>query len=270
MTHIVSRVIGCVAFLAATQLAAQGSLGAIAGTTVANGMLVNVVPAGSAAAQAGVHHGDILSAFDGKRVTSVEALQTFLQQSRAGAVVKLVVNRGGKEYQTSATLEAPTAVSNDADALRQRMNERDRDMADLRKQLEAAKPPKAETAPFTPVRANAAPAPDVPVAENGRGIPAGLYRCRATGVNGYNVVLTIRFKDASNYAVIGDTNERPGQYRFDPKPGAVAGTGTVNWLSGPLKANTVDNNRAADYEQDNGGVLTVFRGYTANRCRLSN
>ena len=106
----------------------------------------------------------------------------------------------------------------------------------------------------------------VAAAKQTPGIPAGIYNCRNRTTNGYNVVLTIRIQDAGSYTVVGDKSERPGQYTFD------AAKGKVSWTSGPLKANTVDNNRAADYEQEKippAMVLTVYRGLTATRCILS-
>lgn len=222
----------CCLMLATSRLHAQGSLGGVIGATVANGMIVDEVPAGSAGARAGLQRGDIVNAFNGVPITSLEALQAQLAQSRPGATVTLGVIRAGRTYQTTTTLQAPRAVA----------------------------APSAAITPAPP------PAPAAQGTADGPGIPTGTYNCRNRTVNGYNVVLTIRVKDATSYAVIGDNTERPGQYRFDARHGVV------NWLSGPLKANSVDNNRAADFEQERippAKVLTVYRGFTATRCILS-
>ena len=256
----------CLAVVLATpRLDAQGSLGGVVGATVAGGLLIDVVPAGSAGALAGLQHGDIVNAFNGAKVASLEGLQHLLQQSRPGAKVTLGIIRGGREYQAAATLQAPVAIAPADDPLQRRLNDHQRETDDLRKQIEAANAAKAAGAARVPT-VHTAPAIPAPHAAGGAGIPSGIYNCRSRTVNGYNVVLTIRIKDAGNYTVVGDHTERPGEYRFDSQ------RNTVTWLSGPLKANTVDNNRAADYEQERippAKVLTVFRGFTATRCILS-
>ncbi|MEP6493322.1 MAG: PDZ domain-containing protein [bacterium] len=243
----------CIALFAAAPLLGQGSLGGVIGTTVPKGMRVDEVPAGSAGARASLQPGDIVYEFNGVRVASVEELQAQLGQSRPGATVKLGIIRAGRTYQTTATLQA----TSDADRLQRRLSDRQRETEDLRRQIDAAKPAKSTTGAQTPGAKRVV---------DGPGIPPGIYNCRNRTVNGYNVVLTIRITDAGNYTVVGDNSERPGQYRFD------AQHNTVNWLSGPLKANTVDNNRAADFEQERippAKVLTVYRGLTATRCILS-
>lgn len=57
------------------------------------GVYVAQVVSGSAAEQAGIQQGDIITAFDGKEITSMEALTSTLQYYAAGTTVEVTVQR---------------------------------------------------------------------------------------------------------------------------------------------------------------------------------
>jgi S1-C subfamily serine protease len=91
------------------------------------GAMVQTVQPGSPAAKAGLKPstdqkviggetyaigGDIITAVDGKPVDSITALQTAIQEHRAGDVVKLTVARTGGSAEVSVTLGAqPTSAT---------------------------------------------------------------------------------------------------------------------------------------------------------------
>ena len=57
------------------------------------GVYVLQVTTGSAAEQAGIQQGDIITEFDGKAVTSMEELSNTLQYYEAGSVVDVKLQR---------------------------------------------------------------------------------------------------------------------------------------------------------------------------------
>jgi len=75
---------------------------------------VQPITSGSPAAKAGLHAGDLITAIDGKPVTSTDAFIATIDTYSPGNVVTLTVKRGGKTLQIKATLgvrpaEAPGA-----------------------------------------------------------------------------------------------------------------------------------------------------------------
>ncbi len=84
------------------------------GLDEARGALVTRVLAGSGAAAAGVKAGDVVTAINGQRVDSAQALHNFEGLSTVGRTVDLEVRRDGKPLQLKATLkEQPRAVTGD-------------------------------------------------------------------------------------------------------------------------------------------------------------
>ena len=84
------------------------------GLDEARGALVTRVLAGSGAAAAGVKAGDVVTAINGQRVDSAQALHNFEGLSTVGRTVDLEVRRDGKPLQLKATLkEQPRAVAGD-------------------------------------------------------------------------------------------------------------------------------------------------------------
>ena len=84
------------------------------GLEEARGALVTRVLAGSGAAAAGVKAGDVVTAINGQRVDSAQALHNFEGLSTVGRTVDLEVRRDGKALQLKATLkEQPRAVAGD-------------------------------------------------------------------------------------------------------------------------------------------------------------
>ena len=84
------------------------------GLEEARGALVTRVLAGSGAAAAGVKAGDVVTAINGQRVDSAQALHNFEGLSTVGRTVDLEVRRDGKPLQLKATLkEQPRAVAGD-------------------------------------------------------------------------------------------------------------------------------------------------------------
>lgn len=72
--------------------------------------VIDVVP-GSAAAQAGLRHGDIIRSLDGKELADPDALRTHVHQAGTGKEVKLQVQRGELTRAVRATLtEGPCDV----------------------------------------------------------------------------------------------------------------------------------------------------------------
>ncbi len=70
----------------------------------ATGVLIAYVEPNSPASQAGLKPGDIVTAVDGKPVTTAKALQDAVLQHRVGQSVTLTINRGGKTLSITATL----------------------------------------------------------------------------------------------------------------------------------------------------------------------
>ena len=84
------------------------------GLAEARGALVTRVLSGSAAAAAGLRAGDVVTAINGQRVDSAQALHNFEGLQPVGRVVDLDVRRDGRPLQLKATLkEQPRAVTGD-------------------------------------------------------------------------------------------------------------------------------------------------------------
>ena len=95
----------------AIPLGAQGALG-VSGSTVSgaiSGMMVRVVPPGSAGALADLRPGDIIVSYNGTRIASAEEVVARVRKSQPGDTVKLGVLRGRRAYQMTLTLQAPGA-----------------------------------------------------------------------------------------------------------------------------------------------------------------
>ncbi|KYH44677.1 hypothetical protein AZH51_00275 [Branchiibius sp. NY16-3462-2] len=74
------------------------------GATLA-GAKVDQVVAGSAAADAGLKQGDVITAFNGAAVISSDALVGFVRAQKVGDKVTLTVYRGGQKMDVTATLK---------------------------------------------------------------------------------------------------------------------------------------------------------------------
>jgi len=84
------------------------------GLAEARGALVTRVLAGSGAAAAGLKVGDVVTAINGQRVDSAQALHNYEGLQAVGRTVELDVRREGKPLQFKVTLkEQPRAVSGD-------------------------------------------------------------------------------------------------------------------------------------------------------------
>ena len=70
----------------------------------AKGVIVNMVTPNSAAAQAGIRQGDVITAFDGEPVVDGNSLRNRVARTQPGTEVKITVVRDGKEQQLSAKL----------------------------------------------------------------------------------------------------------------------------------------------------------------------
>ena len=78
------------------------------------GALVTRVLAGSGAAAAGLKAGDVITAINGQRVDSAQALHNYEGLQPVGRTVELEVRRDGKPLQLEATLkEQPRAIAGD-------------------------------------------------------------------------------------------------------------------------------------------------------------
>jgi WD40 repeat protein len=71
-----------------------------------NGVVIDSVVDGSAAARAGLRTGDILTAFDGKAFESFEGLRALVVDKKEGDEVELKIKRGGAEQKLKARLGA--------------------------------------------------------------------------------------------------------------------------------------------------------------------
>ncbi len=68
------------------------------------GVMVAVVQQGSAAAQAGLQPGDIITSFNGQSVQTVQGLRDALQSAGSGATVPMTVYRNGQQMQLTVNL----------------------------------------------------------------------------------------------------------------------------------------------------------------------
>ena len=71
---------------------------------VVEGVYVNQVTDASAAEEAGLQKGDVITNFDGKHVTKMSELQEAIAQHRPGDKVNITYKRGKKENKVSVTL----------------------------------------------------------------------------------------------------------------------------------------------------------------------
>ena len=69
--------------------------------------IVDVLP-NSPAAKAGVQPGDIVLAFDGKKVTDFDSLAEMVRGSKVGQKVKLSIQRGEEKLELEAELAKRT------------------------------------------------------------------------------------------------------------------------------------------------------------------
>jgi serine protease DegQ len=74
------------------------------GLVPASGALVVSVVSGSPADTAGIRTGDVITAFDGKAVTSAQGLTNDVQGSSSGANVQLSMYRGPQKLTLTAVL----------------------------------------------------------------------------------------------------------------------------------------------------------------------
>jgi putative serine protease PepD len=72
-------------------------------TRVGSARILKVVP-GTAAAKAGLKAGDVVTAFDGKTITSSDELSAAVSAAKAGDTVTVTVSRGGTTKHVSVTL----------------------------------------------------------------------------------------------------------------------------------------------------------------------
>jgi S1-C subfamily serine protease len=75
-------------------------------TTDVKGVLVNSIVTGSPAEKAGIKPQDIITAFDGKAVTSPAELYAAVQSHKVGDTVKVIVSRNNQNTELNVTLGA--------------------------------------------------------------------------------------------------------------------------------------------------------------------
>ena len=76
------------------------------------GVSVVQVTAGSAAEQAGIHKGDIITAIDGKAISRMEELSMRLQYYKAGETVELTLQRAQNGEYAEQTLSVTLGKKN--------------------------------------------------------------------------------------------------------------------------------------------------------------
>ena len=64
------------------------------------------VEASGPAAKAGIEPGDVITAFEGRPVSSPDALVVLIRSRKVGETVALTIRRGGAEKDVKMTLEA--------------------------------------------------------------------------------------------------------------------------------------------------------------------
>ena len=69
------------------------------------GLYISQVEEGSSAGELGISPGDVLIAFDGTRVSTVDALKRLLYTHEAGDQVEIIIYRGGRQYQLTLTID---------------------------------------------------------------------------------------------------------------------------------------------------------------------
>lgn len=68
------------------------------------GALIQQVQEGTAAHEAGIQHGDIITAFNGRRIQSASELRVLVSQTRPGTTVTFTVFRAGETMEIEVTL----------------------------------------------------------------------------------------------------------------------------------------------------------------------
>ncbi len=90
--------------LLATGKAEHAYLGVAAQTTPSGGAVVGTVRAGTPAATAGLRRGDVITAVDGRRISSVGDLQSTIDAKKPGDSVTITYTRGGKKHTVNVKL----------------------------------------------------------------------------------------------------------------------------------------------------------------------
>ncbi|MFM2003180.1 MAG: hypothetical protein RI963_2606 [Planctomycetota bacterium] len=76
--------------------------------SVDTGAFISTVVDGQPAAKAGLQPGDVVISMDGKPVTSGTQLRNYIASRKPGSIVKMQVNRSGKEMEFSVNLQERT------------------------------------------------------------------------------------------------------------------------------------------------------------------
>lgn len=76
------------------------------------GVYISQVESGSPAEEAGIQAGDILTAFDGKTITSMEGLQSLMEYYAAGTTVEVTVQRANNGVYEEVTLSVTLGYKN--------------------------------------------------------------------------------------------------------------------------------------------------------------
>jgi Do/DeqQ family serine protease len=90
----------------------SSDIAASLGLKEAQGVIVSQVQPGSAAQQAGIERGDLITAFDGKEVIDANSFRNQVAGTAPGTGVTLTIQRGGNTQQVHATLGEFTAERN--------------------------------------------------------------------------------------------------------------------------------------------------------------
>ena len=75
-----------------------------------SGAVVLSVASGSPAEKAGIQRGDIITEYDGKKITEYTILENEIMNSKPGEKVKVKIYRGGGYYETEITVASNNAV----------------------------------------------------------------------------------------------------------------------------------------------------------------
>jgi len=73
---------------------------------VSQGVYVAQVTAGSGAQSAGIKVGDVITSIDGRQMTTIDAVLSYIRSKNVGDVVQVVVDRMGETKTFSVTLKA--------------------------------------------------------------------------------------------------------------------------------------------------------------------
>ena len=77
--------------------------------SVPGGAKVSTIVAGSPAAKSGLKKGDVITSFDGRKITSADDLTAAVSAAKVGETVSVTVQRGGSTEQLSLTLGSQPA-----------------------------------------------------------------------------------------------------------------------------------------------------------------